>query len=126
MKTPAECYAASPREYPSRIEEPQYPAEYEVRRVASGQIRWRVRKVFAGKGLDGERIGLEEIGDGLWRVWFLFYELGRFDEREGRLLPRPEPVGEDGSSGEGPDSGRPRAPSARPLPGQKVLPMSLD
>ena len=126
LKTPAECYAASPREYPSRIEEPQYPAEYEVRRVASGQIRWRVRKVFVGKGLDGERIGLEEIGDGLWRVWFSFYELGRFDEREGRLLPRPEPVGEDGSSGEGPDSGRPRAPSARPLPGQKVLPMSLD
>ena len=67
-----------------------------------------------GKGLDGERIGLEEIGDGLWRVWFSFYELGRFDEREGRLLPRPEPVGEDGSSGEGPDSGRPRAPSAPP------------
>jgi len=124
LKTPAECYAGSPRPYPSRIEEPEYPAHYQVRRVANGQIRWRRQKVFAGKGLNGERIGLEQIGDRLWRVWFSFYELGELDEREGRLRPRPEPAGEDGSSGAGPDSGRPRAPSARPRPGRKVLPMS--
>lgn len=31
--------------------------------------------------------GLEEIGDGLWRGWFSFYERGLFDERKGRLLP---------------------------------------
>jgi len=126
LKTPAECYAGSPRPYPSRIEEPEYPAHYQVRRVANGQIRWRRQKVFAGKGLNGERIGLEQIGDRLWRVWFSFYELGELDEREGRLRPRPEPAGEDGSSGAGPDSGRPPAPSARPRPGRKVLPMSLD
>ena len=50
LKTPAECYAASPREYPSRIEEPEYPAGYEVRRVSKGEIRWRVRKMFIGNG----------------------------------------------------------------------------
>ncbi len=126
LKTPAECYAGSPQPYPSRIAEPEYPADYEVRRVANGQIRWRIQKVFVGKGLNGERIGLEQIGDGLWRVWFSFYELGELNEREGRLLPRPEPAGEVGSSGAGADSGRPRAPSARPRPEQKVLPMSLD
>ena len=115
LKTPAECYAGSPQPYPSRIEEPEYPADYEVRRVANGQIRWRIQKVFVGKGLNGERIGLEQIGDGLWRVWFSFYELGELNEREGRLLPRPEPAGEVGSSGAGADSGRPRAPS-RPAP----------
>ena len=93
MKTPAECYDASPRPYPPRIEEPQYPAEFEVRRVAKGEIRWRVRRVFVGNGLNGERIGLEQIGDGLWRAWYSFYELGRLDERKGRLLPPPQPAG---------------------------------
>ena len=126
LKTPAECYDASPRPYPSRIEQPEYPAEFEVRRVAKGEIRWRVRRVFVGNGLNGERIGLEQIGDGLWRAWYSFYELGRLDERKGRLLPPLRPAGDGGSSGEEPDSGRPRAPSARLLPGRKVLPMSLD
>lgn len=126
LKTPAECYDVSPRPYPLRIEEPEYPPEFLVRRVSKGEIRWRIRRVFVGHGLNGERIGLEEIGDGLWRAWYSFYELGRLDERKQRLLPPPEPAGEDGSSGEGPASGRPRAPSARPFPGRKVLPMSLD
>ena len=58
--------------------------------------------MFVGNGLNGERIGLEEIGDGLWRAWYSFYELGRLDERKQRLPPPPEPAGEDGSSGEGP------------------------
>jgi len=98
LKTPAECYDASPRPYPSRIEEPEYPAEFEVRRVAKGEIRWRVRRVFVGNGLNGERIGLEQIGEGLWRVWYSFYELGRLDERKGRLLPPPQPAGDGGSS----------------------------
>ena len=126
LKTPAECYDASPRPYPSRIEELEYPPEFLVRRVSKGEIRWRIRRVFVGNGLNGERIGLEEIGDGLWGAWYSFYELGRLDERKQRLLPPPEPAGEDGSSGEGPGSGRPWAPSARPFPGRKVLPISLD
>ena len=71
--------------YPERIE-PEYPAAMEVRRVVDGVIRWRRRKVFVGKGLNGERIGLEQIGEGLWRVWFSFYTLGLLDEREWRLL----------------------------------------
>ena len=103
LKTPAECYDASPRPYPPWIEEPQYPAEFEVRRVAKGEIRWRVRRVFVGNGLNGERIGLEQIEAGLWRAWYSFYELGRLDERKGRLLPPPQPAGDGASSGEEPD-----------------------
>ena len=126
LKTPAECYDASPRPYPSRIEQPEYPAEFEVRRVAKGEIRWRVRRVFVGNGLNGERIGLEQIGDGLWRAWYSFYELGRLDERKGRLLPPLRPA-DGGSSGEEPDSGRPRLPPPGPprtgCPWTKVLPM---
>ena len=91
---------------PSRLEEPEYPAVMEVRRVVDGQLRWRRQRVFVGKGLNGERVGLEAIEEGMWRVWFSFYELGLFDEREWRLRPCPGPAA-GRSSGVGPDCGRP-------------------
>ena len=132
LKTPGECYGLSPRPYPSRIEEPVYPAEFALRRVVDGVIRWRRQKVFVGKGLNGERVGLEQIGERLWRVWFSFYELGWLDERQGRLSP-PGPEGAGARPRRGPDSGRP-AGSLRPAPSSdekcylcawhKVLPMS--
>ena len=127
LKTPGECYCPSPRPYPSRIEEPQYPQESALRRVVDGVIRWRRHKVFVGKGLNGERVGLEEIGEGLWRVWFSFYELGRLDERQGRLLPPASPGRTGARAGKELDSGRPPG-SLRPAPspGRKVLPMCPD
>ena len=74
------------------MEEPRYAAAMEVRRVVEGRIRWRRQRVFVGKGLNGERVGLEAIEEGVWRVWFSFYELGLFDEREWRLQPCPGPA----------------------------------
>ena len=123
LKTPAECYGPSARPYPARLEEPQYSAEWAVRRVVDGVLRWRGQKVFVGKGLNEEWVGLEEIGAGLWRVRFSFYELGWLDERKGRLLPAAAAV----RPGRGPHSGRPPG-SLRPAPSpdEKVLPMCLD
>ncbi len=132
MKTPGECYGPSPRPYPSRIKEPVYPEELALRRVVDGVIRWRRQKVFVGKGLNGERVGLEQIGERLWRVWFSFYELGWLDERQGRLSP-PGPEGAGARPRRAPDAARP-AGSLRPVPSSdekcylcawhKVLPMS--
>ncbi len=114
LRTPSECYQGSGREYPSRLKEPEYPAALAVRRVVDGQLRWRRQRVFVGKGLNGERVGLEAIEEGVWRVWFSFYELGLFDERGWRLRPCPDPAA--GHSSEvGPDCGRPPG-SLRPAP----------
>jgi transposase InsO family protein len=89
-KTPAECYQDSLRPYRSRIRPVEYPAGLEVRQVGeSGQIRWNSAYVFVGRALSGELIGLELVGDGKWRVWFSFYDLGIFDEQ--KLLIRSKP-----------------------------------
>jgi transposase InsO family protein len=89
-KTPAECYQESPRPYRGRIREMGYPAGFEVRQVSDGgQMRWNSAKVFVGRALIGEPIGLEPLPDGKWRVWFSFYELGVFDEE--KLLIRAKP-----------------------------------
>ena len=79
---PATLYRSSTRSYPQRLAEPEYPGEWERRRVsAGGQFRWRHDMVFAAHALDGERVGLEPLEDGHWRVWFGFWELGVLDER---------------------------------------------
>jgi putative transposase len=80
QKTPASCYQASPRVYPERLREVVYPADWEVRRVFDGgQIRWHGNRLFVAHALTGEPVGLEQIEEHRWRVWFSFYELGILD-----------------------------------------------
>lgn len=87
-RTPAECYQASARLYNSRIREVVYPDDYTVRYVAEdGQMRWYGSRVFVGRALMGEPVGLQPLGNGQWRMWFSFFELGIFDENQ--LLIRP-------------------------------------
>jgi len=86
QRVPASFYTSSPRPYPARMAEPEYPMEWARRRVAGGgQCRWNVRKLFVSHALVGKQIGFEPVQDGLWRVWFHRYWLGMWDERAQRL-----------------------------------------
>lgn len=86
MKTPADLYIVSSRSYPSRLAEPEYPDDWEMRRVRDcGRLRWRSQSIFVGKALRGEPVGLEPVQDGRWQVWFFDYPVGIFDERKGRI-----------------------------------------
>jgi transposase InsO family protein len=86
QRPPAAAYEASPRAYPERLEEIEYPGHYEVRSVrSSGEIKWQGQRLFVTEVLIGERVGLEETADGVWSVYFGPLLLGRFDERERRL-----------------------------------------
>jgi putative transposase len=86
MKTPGDLYVASAREYPSRIEGPKYPGEWEVRAVGPcGTMRWKSEKIYVGKALAGEWIGLEESGDGEWKVRYYNHPLAILDERRRKL-----------------------------------------
>lgn len=86
MRTPAELFVVSERSYPSRLQQPEYDAEWQVRSVGPcGTMRWNNAKIFVGSVLAGERIGLEPIGDGEWKLWFFGLPLGIFDERRGRI-----------------------------------------
>jgi len=88
--TPATHYQVSPREYPRRLEEVEYPADWQVRRVArGGQMRWQGLNVFVAHALEGEAIGLQPLDDLHWRAWFRFYELGVLVSHSARIL-RPE------------------------------------
>lgn len=88
--TPASHYQASARIYPRRVAEVEYPATWPVRHVyQGGQMRWHRQSVFVSHALEGEPVGLEPVGEQLWRAWFSFYELGIFDAETLRIW-RPE------------------------------------
>lgn len=87
MKTPASVYTPSLRSFPSRILEPEYPGNFEVRLVSrNGGVRWKSGWLPVGHALIEERLGFEQIADGLWDVHFASLRIGRFDERNLRLI----------------------------------------
>lgn len=86
QETPATCYTVSPRPMPDRLPPLEYPDRFEVRYVsANGGIRWNSRWVNVSTACVGEYVGLEEIDDGIWNVYFGPVRLGRLSERHMRI-----------------------------------------
>ena len=84
--TPASRYRPSARVLPKALPSLEYPAHYELRYVsANGGIRWKCEWVCVTHTLAGEFVGLNEVGDGLWDVYFGPVLLGRMDERKLRI-----------------------------------------
>ena len=82
QETPASCYGPSRRELPRQLAPLEYPGHFEVRLVSRNSgIRWKKQWVCVTHTLAGEYVGLEEVGDGLWDVYFGPLKLGRMDER---------------------------------------------
>jgi putative transposase len=83
---PIELLKKCPRPYPRRLLQHDYPGHYEKRSVRpTGEIRWKGGFVFLSQTLASQRVGMVEIADGVWAVYFCHIELGRYDERTGRI-----------------------------------------
>jgi putative transposase len=86
MQTPASRYEVSPREMPTKLPPLEYPDRFEVRYVsANGGIRWHHQWVNVSHVCVGAYVGLEEIDDGVWNVYFGPLKLGRLLERHMRI-----------------------------------------
>jgi putative transposase len=87
MHTPASCYESSAREMPNKLPPLEYPDRFEVRYVsANGGIRWKKHAwVNVSTVCIGEYVGLEEIDDGVWDVYFGPLRLGRLHDRLMRI-----------------------------------------
>ena len=55
-------------------------------RIRDKTIRWKNQKVFVSNLLKKEYIGMEEVGEGLWTVYFGPVPLGWLDERDFRIM----------------------------------------
>ncbi|MCB9880767.1 MAG: transposase [Planctomycetes bacterium] len=88
MKTPAEVYELSAREFVDRPPPHSYPDGFEPRSVRTdGMIKWGGKFVFVGEAFRGEVIGLREAGDGLWSVHLGPLWLGNLHERSRTIVP---------------------------------------
>ncbi len=87
QRRPAEVWIPSPRPYPERIQDPEYPKHFLRRRVwSTGIIKFKNRCIFLSETLAREDVGLEEIDDGIWSIHFYNILLGRLDERKFELV----------------------------------------
>lgn len=88
QEPPARHYSASPRPYPTRVDDPWYDPTHQVRRVKSnGQIRWRGDHIFISEAVRSEVVGLAETERGDWVVRFMDLELGRIDRTTRHFRP---------------------------------------
>jgi transposase InsO family protein len=88
QKPPATVYRESERRYPSRLLAIEYPGSYEVRHVHSGgALKWQNREIYLSSVLTGEYIGLEEIDNDIWKIYFSFYPVCILDARTFILRP---------------------------------------
>ena len=90
MRTPASVYQPSPRSYPARVPEVEYPDTMLVRTIKShGHFRWKMHDVFFSEVLWGEPIGLLPVEDGTYTVYFAHLPLARFDGKTCKLARLP-------------------------------------
>ena len=89
MQRPADRYVRSARRYTEQPGPPVYPPHYHVRRVKrQGVIKWRNRRCFIGQALHGMVVGLVEVGEEAYDVYFGELHLGCLDP-SGTLRPVP-------------------------------------
>lgn len=83
QRRPATIYRHSPRSYPESLPAVDYGGHLEKRTIShNGMMRWKDERIFTSKTLAGEVVGLEEIDDGIWSLYYGTVLLARFDERE--------------------------------------------
>jgi hypothetical protein len=83
QQTPASAYYSSTRSMPETLPELEYPAHVRISLVNhNGIIYHQGHRVYIAGLLKGERVGVEEIDDGVWDVYFGPIKLGYFEKSQ--------------------------------------------
>lgn len=90
QQTPASRYLESPRRYPLVLPAMTYPDDMAVRWVkAQGDISWRDHHIYLSETLAGELVGLRQVTDDRWNIYFGSVHLAQLDDRNRRLIHLP-------------------------------------
>ena len=93
MKTPASLYTPSTRAY-GGLAELDYPFhDWTAVITTCGRICYQRRKINVSQVFAGQKVGVKQVGDHVWLVTFMEYDLGYFDDETCRLEPIDNPFG---------------------------------
>jgi putative transposase len=82
-RPPGALYRPSARAYSGGLPALEYPGHFLAKRVTNaGTIRFKARLLYLSTALKQHRVGLDEVDDGIWSVFFGDVLLGRIDERQ--------------------------------------------
>jgi transposase InsO family protein/transposase-like protein len=84
MKTPASVHSFSTRLFPEKITHFDYNPHFRVLKVTlNGAIRWKSYYwVYVSAALKGKYVGIEELGNGIWKVFYRNVFLGFFNQND--------------------------------------------
>jgi len=87
-KTPGQVYTHSHRAYPEKLRPVEYDEAHTVRQVRhNGEIKWQGQYLYVSQILAKEPIGLRQLNESQWQLYFSFYLLGTYDERTAKIHP---------------------------------------
>ena len=93
MQVPGNVYEPSPRRYHG-LDELTYPFhDLTITVTHCGRICFNGRKVNLSHAFAGQNVGVTQVGDRIWLVTFMQYDLGYFDDETCRLEPIENPFG---------------------------------
>ncbi len=83
MFTPKQIHQTSNRKFPKKIPDYDYPYDFKKLKVSkNGTLRWGAYQwVYISRGAVQKIIGIQEIGNGIWKVFYRNVFLGYFDEK---------------------------------------------
>lgn len=89
---PAELYVPSCREFPARLPELEYPDGVHLRRISQqGSLKWKTERTFLSGVLARQTVGLLEIEDDLYEVYYGPLLIGWFDGDGHVFAPQKRP-----------------------------------
>ena len=83
METPGSVHQFSARPFPERIKPFDYDSNFKIMKVTqNGAVRWKTKYwVYLTVALKGKYVAIEDLGNGIWRVYYYNVFLGYFDDR---------------------------------------------
>ena len=83
MKTPSQIHKIENKPFPERIPKYEYQTNLKVVNVtANGAVRWKsIFWVYISQALAKKQVAMEELGNGIWKVYYKNVMLGYFNEK---------------------------------------------
>lgn len=87
MAAPATIYKDSELKFPEDVRDISYPGHFKVALVNQNGTIWLHNKyVYLGYLLRGQKLGLEEVAEGVWDIYFGPVRLAVYKERDSKKL----------------------------------------